>query len=327
MENYKISIIIPTYNIENYIENCINSIKDQTYKNIEVIIVDDGSIDKTCTIIKNSIEKDDRFILLKKENGGPSSARNMGIDIVSGDYTMFVDGDDYICNTYIEQLVLAVTNNQDLIIGGFEYSFNNGKKNELCLADNFDVDIDCFVEKYFTDYVKRQLVFGPINKLFKTKLIKTIRFDENYKIREDCIFVMNFIKNSSKIVSTRDVHGYYYQQNDFGKSLITKISDNELDANKDFYLSMLEIVKDHNVNTYYISKIYIYTINIYLTKKIKTKKYSCISIICEIRELKKEELYRKTLIDCINNNILDMRYTVPPLLYYLWLKIKTLIEN
>ena len=99
----KISIIIPVYNVEDYIEKCLNSIKNQTYSNFEVIIVNDGSPDNSEKIIKKFL-KDDRFLYYIKENGGLSDARNYGVKYVQGDYFLFVDSDDYIDNKLLETL-------------------------------------------------------------------------------------------------------------------------------------------------------------------------------------------------------------------------------
>ena len=115
MEKNLVSIIVPVYNIEDYIETCINSILKQTYKNIEIIIVDDGSNDnsgKICDELKN---KDPRIFVYHKENGGLSDARNFGISKVNGDYITTVDGDDFVGEMYIKNLVeLLIKNNADI---------------------------------------------------------------------------------------------------------------------------------------------------------------------------------------------------------------------
>ena len=102
-----ISIIIPVYNVEEYIEHCINNILIQTYTNIEVIIVNDGSLDDSITIAKKLTEDDSRFIYLDKENGGQSDARNAGLDIATGDYIFFCDPDDFMFEKSIENLYYA----------------------------------------------------------------------------------------------------------------------------------------------------------------------------------------------------------------------------
>lgn len=101
-----VSIIIPVYNSEKYIDRCINSIVNQTYKDIEIILIDDGSSDRSIDIINNYVNKDNRIKVYTQKNAGPSSARNYGLDVSTGDYVMFVDADDYIDKTMVEEMIL-----------------------------------------------------------------------------------------------------------------------------------------------------------------------------------------------------------------------------
>ena len=103
-----ISIVIPIYNAVKYLEECLNSIKNQTYKNFEVIMVNDGSKDDSETICKRFSEDDTRFRYFKKENGGVSSARNLGLDNVEGDYITFIDADDWIDENHLELLINSI---------------------------------------------------------------------------------------------------------------------------------------------------------------------------------------------------------------------------
>ena len=108
MENQLISIIVPIYNVEKYLKQCIESIISQTYRNIEIILVDDGSPDNCGKICDEYSQKDKRIIVLHKENGGLSDARNKGIDIAKGDYLTFVDSDDFVNIDYIEKLYNSI---------------------------------------------------------------------------------------------------------------------------------------------------------------------------------------------------------------------------
>lgn len=103
-ENELISVIVIAYNIENYISKCIKSIEDQNYKNLEIIVVDDGSTDQTVDKAYQLSLKDSRIKIIKKENGGPSSARNNGLEEAKGSYIVFVDGDDYVAEDYVSYL-------------------------------------------------------------------------------------------------------------------------------------------------------------------------------------------------------------------------------
>ncbi len=115
MEDYKVSVIVAAYNIQDYIVKCLDSIANQTYKNLEVIVIDDGSSDNTGKLADEFAENDNRFIVIHKENGGVSSARNRGIDVASGDFIGFVDGDDTIEVDMYEMLVNnAIKYNADI---------------------------------------------------------------------------------------------------------------------------------------------------------------------------------------------------------------------
>ena len=115
-----ISVIVPIYNVEKYIEKCLFSIMQQTYKNIEVLLIDDGSTDQSGKIAKKFSEQDTRYIYIHKENGGLSSARNEGLNRAKGDFVYFLDSDDWIAEKYLEQLVDAFDELTDVIIGKYK---------------------------------------------------------------------------------------------------------------------------------------------------------------------------------------------------------------
>ena len=116
-ENFLISIVIPVYNAEKYLEQCLNSIKNQTYKNFEVILVNDGSIDNSESICKVFVESDTRFRYYLKANGGASSARNLGLDNAQGNYITFIDADDWVDENHLEVLINNIKeSNSDMAV-------------------------------------------------------------------------------------------------------------------------------------------------------------------------------------------------------------------
>lgn len=124
----QVSIVIPVYNNEKYVEKCIESVCSQTYKNLEIILVDDGSTDSSGKICDRFAEKDNRIIVLHQENGGVSNARNNGIDIATGEYLTFVDGDDYVGVDYITDLVKCMNKNDaQMVICGMKKISAEGK--------------------------------------------------------------------------------------------------------------------------------------------------------------------------------------------------------
>lgn len=126
-----VSVIIPVYNVEEFIFRTVESVMNQDYKNIEIILVDDGSPDNSAKIIDELAKKDDRITCVHKENGGVSSARNAGLKIASGEYVTFIDGDDWVEPKYISYLLnLVESNNCEIGMNKNNYSDYNTKSNE-----------------------------------------------------------------------------------------------------------------------------------------------------------------------------------------------------
>lgn len=120
--NELISVIVPVYNVEKYSERCIESIINQTYKNLEIILVDDGSPDTCPMICDEYAKKDDRIVVIHKENGGLSDARNAGIEIAKGEYFAFIDSDDYISEEFLSKLYMSLKSNSAFMsICNFDY--------------------------------------------------------------------------------------------------------------------------------------------------------------------------------------------------------------
>ncbi|MBR5754904.1 MAG: glycosyltransferase family 2 protein [Erysipelotrichaceae bacterium] len=189
----KISIIIPVYNVEPYIDRCLNSVVNQTYDNIEIIVVIDGSEDGSEKICIEYAERDDRIILIKQENRGLSAARNTGLSYVTGEYIMFVDSDDYVEKDFC-LLPLQRLKETDSDIVMFDNDMISSGKSEYPILNE--------TEFVTTDNIKllRMNILGNINeavwnKIFKAELFNDIRFPEGevfediatlYKILEKC---------------------------------------------------------------------------------------------------------------------------------------------
>lgn len=192
----KISIIVPVYNVEQYIDKCVESIVNQTYKNIEIILVDDGSPDSCPLICDKWAEKDSRIKVLHKENSGVSSARNAGIDASHGDYIGFVDGDDYINADMFSKLINAYSADDiDLAACGYLRGDRNVSKESTVIFNNTEIYYVMFdIEKhpYFEGFVW--------NKLYKSEIIKknNLYFEENLKMCEDTLFNFNYFAFANK---------------------------------------------------------------------------------------------------------------------------------
>lgn len=196
----KISIIIPSYNEENNISRCLDSLINQTFKDFEILCVDDGSTDKTFEIIKKYSIKDKRIIPLKNPKKGVSSARNFGIANANGNYIGFVDSDDYIQPQMYEFLYRAIIENQ------CDFSVCNYKKTSEFIIKKFKYKSEIFQPENFISFcdnnftVENELVFSSAcTKLISKSFLNNIRF-ENYKIGEDTVFNSEIYSKSNKCV-------------------------------------------------------------------------------------------------------------------------------
>ena len=208
----KLSIIIPIYNGERFIERCLNSIVSQDNGKIEVILVDDGSKDKSAEICKTYTEKYYYVHYYYKENGGVSSARNLGLKKITGDYVWFVDIDDEIASGAINEVFSST--GADLTVYNF-YRVSKektlidlkNKQQNYKLVDHND---------FFTNFIfKYKLANGPLNKIYKMEIIKKfgLSFNESLKIGEDFAFNLNYYKQIKNIeFKSAPVYLYYIVQ-------------------------------------------------------------------------------------------------------------------
>lgn len=186
----KVSVIIPIYNTQKYLSRCLDSILHQTEPDLEILLVDDGSTDDSGRICDAYARKDKRFCVLHKENGGVSSARNAGMDRMTGDYCCFVDSDDYICENYISVLL----NNLkayccDISVCGLAKTNASENSERVTVLKQREAQLSLFNE---TDGIK-----GYIGgKLFKTDIIKknNIKFDESQTLAEDLLFLFDYLE-------------------------------------------------------------------------------------------------------------------------------------
>ena len=181
-----ISIIVPIYNVEKYLNKCIESIVNQTYENIEIILIDDGSNDNSGIICDEYAKKDNRIIVVHKENGGVSSARNKGLKIAKGEWISFVDADDWIEQTFCQTLLNKVTQEQaDIALCGYNRITDN--RIEKINANNQEVFLNS--NEYLVKSLNPQTGFGFCHmKLIKKEVLKSISFNERIEVGEDALF-------------------------------------------------------------------------------------------------------------------------------------------
>ncbi len=223
-----ISVIVPIYKVEQYLNRCVQSIVDQTYKNLEIILVDDGSPDNSPAMCDAWAEKDDRIRVIHKENGGVSSARNAGLDAANGAYIGFVDGDDYIEPDMYAQLLQAIQkDSSDMAVCG--YYFNQD-------VVTFPKSVCVSAEQamcYMFDSATKAFEGYCCNKLYcKTQISRNqIRFDSDISHSEDTKFNFLYLQHCSA-VALQSYVGYDYVMRDDSASQV---------KNKNYHLSTLDL--------------------------------------------------------------------------------------
>ncbi len=214
MENPVISIIVPVYKVEQYLERCVDSILNQTYTNLEIILVNDGSPDKCGEICERYKELDLRIKVIHKENGGLSDARNVAIDVVTGDFIMFIDSDDFVSKYYVEHLWLALSkDDSDMSISWFENVFDEStiKTHPLEGLDNYRVlsSKECLRKLLYQDGVETM----ACGKLYKKNVFDRIRYPKG-KLYEDVSVTPYIIEKCRKVAIISNVDYYYWQRGD-----------------------------------------------------------------------------------------------------------------
>lgn len=192
-----ISVIIPAYNSEKTIARCLKSVCEQKLKEIEIIVVDDGSTDKTSEIVSTFALLDHRIKYIKKKNGGVSSARNCALDVATGKYIAFLDSDDYVLPDIYSTMLKYMNQGADLLISGYKIALNNSSIVDIC-PNKQAVESSDWREKFgetFTQFLWNT----PWNKLFQREKI-IHKFDPQKKLGEDLKFVLDYVTIGSKVI-------------------------------------------------------------------------------------------------------------------------------
>lgn len=217
-----ISIIVPVYNVEAYVARCIESLLNQTYKNIEIIIIDDGSTDQSNSICRKYALLDNRIKLFKKENGGLSSARNYGLDVSNGNYIFFVDSDDYISNICIERLInLSLIYDADIVACEYQKVYSKDKIESI---KNFNNEV-------IRQFKNEEIVYDLLNyktfnimscaKLYRKTLFEKIRFPLNLLHEDEFTTPYLFELAKCAVYTSMPYYKYFYRDNSITTSSFT----------------------------------------------------------------------------------------------------------
>ena len=248
-----ISIIVPVYNVENYLAKCLDSLVDQTYQNIEILVVNDGSKDDSEKIIQDYVQKfPERIKAFTKENGGLSDARNFGIDQSSGDYIGFVDSDDYVTKTMFEEMLdLALKHQAEMVICNIQKVDEHGSVTQkLTQIPNMPGKID--LQTHFS--VFSDLSYFACNKLFKKELFKDKRFKRGVHY-EDIQLVPQLLLECNTLAQTQNFHYQYLERSDSiskthtekGLDILNAVKDVEVFFQKSRYSTKLKELKNFQI--------------------------------------------------------------------------------
>ena len=287
-----VSVIVPIYNIEKYIERCIVSLISQTYSNIEIILVNDGSIDNSAEICKKYTKLDKRVLLYNKRNGGLSDARNYGMSKSRGEYFVFVDGDDYVSRRYIEKLIYALNINQaEVAVCSFKIITDNNQLVCHALLNETKKVISGkdLLSLVLTDFGYKYVVAW--NKIYKKDVFANIRFDKG-KLYEDEFINFRLFYDCKRITIETDELYYYTQRQ--GSITVSDMSSKKIDMKYELHNMRIKFYKTKNEIALYERSIQMYCNWIVETFR---KYYRCLteeqkkSMICESRRYAKTAIF------------------------------------
>ena len=309
-----VSIIVPIYNIEDYIDRCINSIVNQTYKKLEIMLVDDGSTDSSLKKCKEWEQKDKRIRLFHINNSGPGGARNYALDRIQGEFVTFIDGDDFVTNDFIETMVSLIQNNDsDLSVcintiyyedgtNKHVYANHNGKK--IITRNNFEMLEEMLYQKKFDT--------TAWTKMYKSYLFKDIRFPKD-KLYEDLDTIYKVFLNSKKITYINKEMYYYFQRS---TSIVGKPFDKSdmyiIDAINNMLEIIIKVDNENKLNGHLINSCIskLLSVNFYILRRTKIeKKYDEYNTIC-INNIKK--YMRFNMKARLKNNIAIVLFMINP---------------
>ena len=254
MSNPFVSVIVPVYNVERYLPRCIESILGQTYTNFELILIDDGTPDRSGIICDRYAEKDSRIRVIHKENGGVSTARNAGIDAARGEWITFIDSDDWVSDKYLEILVGPLNKEKyDIVVAEFEYHHFKILKR---IGEERSIDISSINNENVFGAICKMEFSGPCFKLFSMEIIKlyNLSFPENVAVAEDAIFVKSYLKFCTKIYVAAHIVYYYNRLNNFSVTVNNPYFEERIDWDTQYIDTYIDTLSTLGVEEQLIQK-------------------------------------------------------------------------
>lgn len=252
-----VSVIVPVYNAEKYLKKCMESILKQTYENIELILINDGSIDKSLDICNQFSKRDRRIRVIDKDNSGVSDTRNLGIMLAKGKYLCFVDSDDYIEENYIEKMILNTDESTLTMCGYFiETSMENGDffSRKVTYKEKEIISI----KEHLANLFHQGFLSAIWNKIYDVERLKKndIKFDENLSLGEDLLFNLEYLKTGIEKFKCIDLPLYHYIKRGT-ESLDNKYREDFLKIQEKLYEKLIETSELYKLSATEKSLIYI----------------------------------------------------------------------
>lgn len=244
MNSPLISVIVPVYNTEKYLDQCIQSVLTQTYTNWELLLIDDGSTDSSGAICDRYAEQDPRIHVFHKENGGVSSARNLGLDSAKGDWMTFIDADDSVKPKYLNNLLSHVDSDIDLVFSYAEFHYSNREKRRESYPERLITNKDFHIA--FTEH-ELNWHTSPWSKLYKAELCNDLRFTLGMPIGEDLVFLYSYLLKCNKIFFSSDTD--YCYTVDIQTSLTKRAHNVEVEyfVYSQVTLALKNLIKEKNI--------------------------------------------------------------------------------
>lgn len=243
MDKVRISIVVPVYNAEEYLDRCLHSVLDQDFTSYEVILVDDGSTDASSLICDRYSSTDPRFVTLHQPNKGVSAARNAGINMAQGEYVMFLDADDVLL-PYALDIMIDNATGEDVVVGGYASFINGVPGKEVKPAASVSYRGHDY-SRFFQDNLLPhcEMLDSPWAKLFRVKAIGTLRFDEELEYAEDKLFVFQMLAKCASILTvSAPVYGYHQRAGSLGSDISSDLHIKKLMKFLPKYIPVLSVL-------------------------------------------------------------------------------------